>query len=282
MRIEDITPDLVNLAIEIYLQHAYETEALRAAHRVHFDPEMAMDALLEEFEREDANLRAYALRLGCQHYPHMKMALWEAYYRGEFVFGVDRHDGFDFEKTGADLEAWINIQGRNHETKLRIESAWYENGVPTLRRLKEKRLSMSDIMREFSGHSVLVVDNDHDAGAILEMILSSAGYGCIWVEGVRQAREVLADPEQRGRCGMALVDVMLSDGSGTEVVRTLRATPETRNIPVVLTSAMNGSDVYTANADAYLRKPYAAAKLLETVNAVLRRQYDDHDHLLNE
>ncbi|MBN2713378.1 MAG: response regulator [Planctomycetes bacterium] len=282
MLLKDMTPQLVNRAIEIYMEHAYDDDALREAHMVRFDPESCNGSILCRFEREDAKLKAYHLRLGCQHYPHMKLALWEAYYRDEYVFAVDRHDGFDFNKTGPDYEAWLGIKSRNFVIKDKIEKAWYEEGIPTLRSLKEERMSRSDILRAFSGHRVLVVDNDADAGAIIQMILMSEGYGCRWAGSLKETLELLDDPDFLSSCGMALVDVMLTDGSGMEVIKHLRARPETQQIPIALTSAMSGRDIDMTNADGYLQKPYSAEDLRDLVQLLVRKKYDGHDSLLED
>jgi CheY-like chemotaxis protein len=268
----------VNKAIEIYLEHAYEDEVLRAAHGVRFDEAMPIGEVLDNFEREESKLPAFSYRLGSQHYPHMKLAIWEAYYEGEFIFAVDRHDGFDFDKTGPDYDSWLGIKSHNHQAKVAIEDAWYQEKIPTLRRLKEERMSQSDIMRAFSGHTVMLVDNDGDAGAIMEMILSNAGYGCRWMGSVAQSLELIKTGDIR--CGLAVIDLMLSDGSGLDVVKALRASAATQDIPILLTSAMNGSDVMMADIDGYLRKPFSAKALLDTVAQTIKRCYDGHDRLL--
>ena len=282
MRLEDITPSLVNTAIDIYLAHAYEDAVLRESHRVTFDESASMGAVLEHFEREEAKLASYSLRLGCEHYPHMKLAMWEAYFHNEYVFAVDRHDGFDFHHVGEDYEAWLGVKSRNFQVKTAIETAWYEAGVPTLRKVKEDRLSQSDVLREFSGHSLLLVDNDADAVAVLEMILSHAGYRCVCADSMVEVQAILEDDEQAARCGMALIDLMLSDGSGMDVVKMIRACPATQDIPILVTSAMNRSDVLLRTADGYLRKPFSADHLVEVVGQTLRRRYDGHEKLVDE
>jgi len=282
LQLRQITPVLFNQAIEIYLEHAYDDRVLRESHAVHFDESLPIHDVLAALDREETRLASYSLRLGCQHYPHMKLALWEAYYHDEYIFAVDRHDGFDFSHTGPDYEGWLGIKSKNFRIKVVIEDAWYAAGIPTMRRIKEERLSQSDVLREFSGHTVLLVDNDADAGAVLQMILSGSGYGCVWAAGIKEARAILADPDRRSRCGMALVDLMLSDGSGVDVVKAIRACPDTQDIPVLLTSAMNGSDVVLADADGYLRKPYSGEDLLQTIANTLRRRYDGHARFLDE
>ncbi len=274
---------MVNQAIRIYLEHAYDDPVLRESHAVNFAPSLSLREVLADFEKEpDTKLESYSLRLGCQHYPHMKLALWEAYFHDEYVFAVDRHDGFDFSQNTEDYDQWLGLRSKNFRVKAEIENAWYNAGIPTMRKVKEERLSQSDVLREFSGHSLLLVDNDEDAGAVLQMILSSEGYGATWAGSVEDVRKILDDPEQSARCGMALVDLLLNDGSGADVLKMIRACPQTQDIPVLLTSAMNSSDVIIADADGYLRKPYSAENLLKVIADTLRRRYDGHEKLVED
>lgn len=270
MKLDHITPAMVNQAVTIYLRHAYSDESLREAHTVRFEQD-DVEAILAEWEREDGKLRSYTLRLGCEHYPHMKLALWEAYEKNNFVFAVDRHDGFEFDNTDQGFENWLGVKSKNFKVKADIENAWYEAGLPTMRRMREEKLTQSDILREFSDYEVLLVDNDGDATAIMEVILSTDGYGCRKAGSIADVQAIMDDDEARSRCGLALVDLLLSDGSGIQVVRKLREMPGTKDIPIVLTSAMNPQDVSLDEVDGYLRKPYSADDLRAVVEDMIRR-----------
>jgi len=282
VKLERITAALVNRVIGIYLEHAFGDPILREAHARYFDETLPIEDVVEQFDREEAHLASYTLRLGCQHYPHMKLALWEAYFENEFVFAVDRHDGFSFVEAVPDYQTWLGLKSKNHRIKREIEDAWYREGIPTLRQLKEERLSQSDLMREFSGQHILVVDNDADSTAIVRMILDNAGYKTVWAEGVASVERLLQDASLFPRCGLALVDVVLNDGTGLSVVKLLRANDATQDIPVVLISALQSADVQASDIDAYLRKPYSAEELLDTVHATLHTRYDGHETLVEE
>lgn len=274
MRLDEITPEMVNRAVEIYLQHAYSDDTLRQAHAVRYEADEDIERILATWEREGTSMRAYTLRLGCEHYPHMKLALWEAYRLEEFVFAVDRHDGFHFDNTGPGYEGWLGVKSKNFRARRAIEDAFYAAGLPTMRYLKEEQLTGSEIRRQFGGHEVLIVENDPDASAIMSAILQTAGFGSRIATSLSEVQGFLQDETARGHCGMALVDLLLADGSGLQVVKALREEPATKKIPILLTSAMNPGDVSVGEADGYLHKPYAAERLIETVEAALRRQMD--------
>ncbi len=278
MLLDDLTSPLLNQAVGIYLQHAYDDPDALERHRPAFEDGLTPAQLLERFvdetdERAEAG-RAYALRLGSQDYPHMKMALWEAYYPGEYIFAVDCHDGFHFDESNPGYQEWLRVKDRNRQRKLYIENAWYGAKLHTLRRMKETALSRTDCVRRFRQREVLLVDDDPDAAGIIRIVLQSRGFPCRWARTIREAKEALADPDLR--IGLALVDIVMCDGNGVDVVRALRAEPRTQDVPVVLSSAMSGSDVQVTGVANYLRKPYSADELTEMVERIIREQYDDH------
>jgi signal transduction histidine kinase len=82
------------------------------------------------------------------------------------------------------------------------------------------------------------------------------------------------DLARRG-VSLVLLDVNLPDISGYDVCRRLRATEDTRHLPVLLVSAVfvhsdDRSQGLEGGADAYLIKPVEPRELLATVRALLR------------
>lgn len=278
MLLAELTPALMNQAVDIYLRHAYDDPEAAEPQRVVFDdhetPEQMLSRLEDETDPRSSAHRAYALRLGSQGYPHMKLSLWEAYYHDQFVFAVDTHDGFDFDTSSPGYQEWLEVKDQNRQRKQFIEKAWYEAGVPTLRGLKEKALSRTDCLREFRHQEVFVVDDDADSAAIIRTILEGRGFRCRWARTIREAREYVQSPDCA--CGLALVDVVMCDGNGVEVVRALRANPRTQDVPVVLTSALSGSEVQVPGISVYLRKPYSVEELVETIERTIQTEFDGH------
>lgn len=74
---------------------------------------------------------------------------------------------------------------------------------------------------------------------------------------------------------LAILDIMLPDQSGVEILRAFRAQPETRNIPVVMVSAKDSEiDVVKCldqGADSYITKPFGMLEFVSRIRAVLRR-----------
>lgn len=272
MKFETLSASLVNDAVDIYLRSAYDDADARSQHAVSFDDSLPIRDVLAHFDRTESPLRAYALRLGSGHYPHMKLLLRECYYENNFAFSVDRHDEFAFE-TGDHLDDWRALQQRNYALKREIEDAWYKKGIPTPRTLREKLLTDSDMLRAREGRPILIVDNDEDGGPIQEMLLQRAGYECHWVRSLTEVEAFLKTAEAPHLLA-AVVDMLLNDGTGQDVIRLLRSTPATENIPILLTSAIPEKQVDRATADRYLPKPHTADKLIDTI-AELLRTYDE-------
>jgi CheY-like chemotaxis protein len=107
---------------------------------------------------------------------------------------------------------------------------------------------------------VLVVDDDPALQALLAEVLVGAGYGLLQTtngrDGLRLARE--------HRPSLVLLDLGLPGLPGHEVLRSLRADPATRAIPVIVLSATTEALLpHEARAAAQvLRKPFDVDDLL--------------------
>ena len=276
-------PERMNAAVRIYLQHAFDDAALAERHLTVFEAGLSVEGVLSRFHcvtPSDAEAhRCYELRLGSQEYPNMKLAIQEAWLRGEFILSVDRHDAFAIESTMPDYAQWAAVRERNRSRKTKIEKAWYEAGLPTARRLKEERFKPEDVKSVFAGHEILVVDDDEDAMEVVGLILSSAGFQNRLAPDIPTAAAIVQ--EKGCRIGMALVDVMLADGPGYEVVRIIRETPAVQDIPILLMTGLSSTEVLRSDSGVrYLRKPYNGAQLLDTVRRTLLQEYGGCDRFL--
>jgi CheY-like chemotaxis protein len=72
---------------------------------------------------------------------------------------------------------------------------------------------------------------------------------------------------------MCILDIVMPGASGLDVVRELRAMPETEEVPILLLSAsVNEADVergLALGANAYLRKPFETRDLVGQVSELL-------------
>jgi two-component system KDP operon response regulator KdpE len=124
---------------------------------------------------------------------------------------------------------------------------------------------------------VLVVDDEPQFLRALETNLRGAGYE---VETAMSVQEALTAAGLRPPDAVIL-DLLLPDGTGTEVCRELRAWSEA---PIVLVSAVGDEAekiaALDAGADDYVTKPFAMGELLARLRAALRRAGPPGDPVL--
>ena len=115
---------------------------------------------------------------------------------------------------------------------------------------------------------ILVVDDEPQFLRALVTNLRGAGYD---VDTAGNKAEALSAAALRPPDAVIL-DLLLPDGTGTEVCRELRTWCEA---PIVLVSAVGDEDekiaALDAGADDYVTKPFAIGELLARLRAVLRR-----------
>jgi two-component system phosphate regulon response regulator PhoB len=118
---------------------------------------------------------------------------------------------------------------------------------------------------------ILVVEDEADILEVLDYNLRRDGHEVVLAptakEGLRLAKERRPD--------LVLLDLMLPDGSGTELCKSLRQDPATRGVRVVMLTA-KGEEIdrvigFELGADDYIVKPFSVRELLLRVQAVLRR-----------
>jgi two-component system KDP operon response regulator KdpE len=119
-----------------------------------------------------------------------------------------------------------------------------------------------------NGPRVLVVDDEPQILRAVQMKLRGAGYA---VETAATAKEALMKAGMRPPEAIIL-DLLLPDGSGTEVCRELR---RWNAAPILVLSAVGEEkekiEALDAGADDYVTKPFSGDELLARLRAVLRR-----------
>lgn len=116
---------------------------------------------------------------------------------------------------------------------------------------------------------ILVADDEPNIVLSLEFLMSRAGYRVEVVDNGDDAlARALADPPD-----LLLLDVMLPRLSGYDVCQRLRASPQCRDLPILMLSA-KGREAEIAKglalgATSYLTKPFAMQDLLAEVRRLL-------------
>jgi DNA-binding response OmpR family regulator len=118
---------------------------------------------------------------------------------------------------------------------------------------------------------VLAVDDDPDILKLLERSLKSAGYAVQVANDGREAEEKIKSE----RYDLVVLDAMLPHVHGFEICARLKANPRTRNVPVILVSAVYRGWRYAHDAresfgaDEYIEKPFHIVDLLRRAKELL-------------
>ncbi|WP_425403643.1 response regulator transcription factor [Hwanghaeella sp.] len=119
---------------------------------------------------------------------------------------------------------------------------------------------------------ILIVEDDEDIASALSRGLAREGYDPVVAQDIASATDLAGDG-----CDAAIVDVMLGDQSGTDLVRRLRAGG--MSAPIIILSALSGvderADGLEAGADDYVAKPFEFSELVTRLKVQERRRLAD-------
>ncbi len=128
---------------------------------------------------------------------------------------------------------------------------------------------MTDSHFPASKRTIMVVDDDPDMVTLLRLMLEQKGLNVMCAYSGLQA---LADLEKQ-KPDLILLDIIMPEMDGFEVLRRLKAAPETSSIPVILLSALDQlkdiSTGYEIGADHYITKPFTNTHLMTVIDHLL-------------
>lgn len=132
---------------------------------------------------------------------------------------------------------------------------------------------------------IYIVEDDKNIREIEMFALKNSGYA---VEEFENAKSFFSRSAEKVP-DLVLLDIMLPDMDGLEIVKKLRSRPDTVRVPIILVTAktteldkVKGLDI---GADDYLAKPFGVMELISRVKALLRRSralQDDKQMVLGD
>lgn len=127
---------------------------------------------------------------------------------------------------------------------------------------------------------IYIVEDDENIQEIEIVSLSSAGHEVLAFDQAAAFYQEL----ERKLPDLIILDVMLPDENGNEILKKLRSRHETKTIPVIMVTAKTSEiDLVRgieSGADDYLRKPFSVMELIARVKALLRRTTTSIDEML--
>jgi len=117
--------------------------------------------------------------------------------------------------------------------------------------------------------TVMIVDDDPRLSAALQFKLEQAGYQ---VRAARNGQDFLAQLELQ-RPDLILLDLMMPDMSGLEVLEYLQSDPELSSIPVLVVTAWGHAAMKSRCLElgvaGFMSKPFSLRELAEAVQKYL-------------
>ena len=118
---------------------------------------------------------------------------------------------------------------------------------------------------------IYIVEDDQNIREIESFALKNSGYQIQDFSCAKDFYRALKDKTP----DLTILDIMLPDEDGMEILQKLRRNPETRRLPIMMVTAkttemdrVKGLDL---GADDYMSKPFGVMELISRVKALLRR-----------
>jgi len=131
-----------------------------------------------------------------------------------------------------------------------------------------------------TNHSILIIDDHLPVRKTIAAILRNYNFNLLFGENGPEGLEIA----QQIRPDLILLDVMMPQMSGYEVLETLRADPRTKEIPVIMITALDDKESrlkgIESGADEYLSKPIDRSELIARIQTIIR--LNRYRSLINE
>ena len=118
---------------------------------------------------------------------------------------------------------------------------------------------------------ILIIEDEPDIRRNLEYNLSREGFSISTAASISEANTLLASTDYN----LILLDLMLPDGSGLDLCKSIKSNSDTESIPIIILTAKDDEVDkvvgFELGADDYVTKPFSVRELILRVKAVLKR-----------
>ena len=124
--------------------------------------------------------------------------------------------------------------------------------------------------RNGSKYVLLVVEDDPDLAQLVIDIFMTAGFEVHWASN---RDEINREMNRRPAVDLVLLDILLPDAHGLQILKRIRSHPKLAKLPVIMmTGKSAAADVaagLSEGADGYVTKPFKMSGLVKAVKQVL-------------
>ncbi len=122
------------------------------------------------------------------------------------------------------------------------------------------------------GKKILIIDDDPEILDLLRLYFKALNYEVLEAQeglrGLELARTQLPD--------LIILDILLPEISGLKMCRILKRDKETKNIPILILTALTDEETKTESlesyADAFVSKPIDKKSIIDKVNELIKRK----------
>jgi len=118
---------------------------------------------------------------------------------------------------------------------------------------------------------IIVIEDEPDIRRNLEYNLSREGFSVSTAASISEANTLLTSTDYN----LILLDLMLPDGSGLDLCKSIKSNSDTESIPIIILTAKDDEVDkvvgFELGADDYVTKPFSVRELILRVKAVLKR-----------
>ena len=119
--------------------------------------------------------------------------------------------------------------------------------------------------------NILVIEDEPDIQKNLEYNITREGFKVLTASSISDAQIIIKSKD----VSLMILDLMLPDGSGLDLCRSIKSDPLTESIPIIILTAKDDEVDrvvgFELGADDYVTKPFSVRELILRVKAILKR-----------
>lgn len=176
------------------------------------------------------------------------------------------------------IESYLeNITENNNRNCLRLNNL----SAPLLKAFLPKQAGKEPFREKYKCHNVLIIDDKPLNTELIKEALTQINQNSFIAYSGKQALELV----EKEKFDLILLDIMMPEMSGFEVIKELKAKSSTRDIPVIFISALDKTDDIVkglvSGSDGYITKPFKTEELKARILSLLKIK-DLQDQLKSE